>query len=431
MDAAAAGSHPPVPSAASASSVASPSSSSPPSGGDPSSSKSTTPSKKDTPEFYIRAVLFTLFIYISSLGIVVLQIPSLLLFYFHSHHVYRSYIRLTEQIFGSVAVTVTELFCPGTALVLTGDYDKLSGKEKAVLFANHQIYPDWLYLWALAWYSGAHGEVKILLMEYLRLLPVLGQGMWFFELIFMKQKADVDKLRITKYLTRACHPRNPLWLYIFPEGTLNTPGNVAKSKAHAAKEGIADHPKHVILPRATGLHHCLLILKGHNALDSVFDLTVGYSGLNATDIPYYSYLVEDVYFRKKYPRRIHIHIEKIPIPTVPGLESASAGFASGRVGIDAANEAEKKAFTHWLRHRYTLKDARLATFFDKGSMVLDKEEEARLAAAHGGMTKRIVRLEAELYDWLRVGGAWYAVWVLVPLYWRILMFVPRLLIFGF
>ncbi|KAJ1563311.1 hypothetical protein HK405_002518, partial [Cladochytrium tenue] len=190
------------------------------------------PPAKDTPMFYLKVAGFLLILFATAGGIVLAQLPSLVLL-LHSHALYRSYIRLTEKVFGSLSVVLTYLFCPGSVLVLTGDHERLQRRDqKLLLFANHQIYPDWLYLWVL---SGGHGDVKILMMEYLRLLPILGQGMWFFELIFMHQKWEVDKHRISRTLARARHPRNPLWLFIYPEGTLNTPGNVEKSKAHAAK----------------------------------------------------------------------------------------------------------------------------------------------------------------------------------------------------
>lgn len=84
--------------------------------------------------------------------------------------------------------------------------------------ANHQIYPDWLYMWTLARIVGKHGDVKILLMAILRYIPLIGPGMMFFEFIFMQRKWDLDRHRITKHLNRVVHDKLPLWLLIFPEG---------------------------------------------------------------------------------------------------------------------------------------------------------------------------------------------------------------------
>jgi 1-acyl-sn-glycerol-3-phosphate acyltransferase len=75
------------------------------------------------------------------------------------------------------------------------------------------------------------------LIEALKMLPIFGQGMWFFEFVFMKQKWEKDKENMRVHLNRAKNPDVPLWLLIFPEGTLNTPGNVEKSKNFAKKVG--------------------------------------------------------------------------------------------------------------------------------------------------------------------------------------------------
>jgi 1-acyl-sn-glycerol-3-phosphate acyltransferase len=72
-------------------------------------------------------------------------------------------------------------------------------------------------------------------MEYLAYVPILGYGMWFFEFIFLKQKWVVDRERITRNLKKAARDPNPLLLWIFPEGTLNTPLNVEKSRNYAKK----------------------------------------------------------------------------------------------------------------------------------------------------------------------------------------------------
>ncbi|KAJ3315741.1 hypothetical protein HDU76_002127 [Blyttiomyces sp. JEL0837] len=383
--------------------------------------------------FYSKMALFIFILFGTCLGVLALQIPMLLL-YLHSHTLFRSGIRITEQMFGSMVILMVYIFCPGTALVLTGDFDKFKGsKSKSLVFANHQIYPDWLYLWSLAWSTGNHGDVKIVLMEWLSRLPIFGQGMWFFEFIFMKQKWAVDKDNMTRLMKLSKNPNIPMWFLIFPEGTLNTPGNVTKSKAYAKKMGIKNHPNHVILPKSTGLQHCLATL--HPDLDDVFDLTVGYSGLSATDIPYYFYLIDKIFFRGIYPRRIHIHIDHIPTSRIPGIVPNPQSLATGLNGLDTLSEEDKTVFNTWLRERYMIKDERMGTFYRTGRMIAEPEGAGVLGLVNKGgdveVRKKIVALVPELQDWIAVGFAFYVVGWLLPYYWWWFMLLPRLFIFGF
>ena len=158
---------------------------------------------------------------------------------------YRKVIIVTERSFGSMIIFLCSLLSPGTQLVLTGDHELLKETEKAILIANHQIYPDWLYLWALARQFGRHGDLKIMLIAVLKYLPIFGLGMTFFEFIFMKQKLAKDRATIIKHMTRqkTLWKDFPLWLLIFPEGTLNTPNNRLTSRAYAKKVEISEDPK--------------------------------------------------------------------------------------------------------------------------------------------------------------------------------------------
>ena len=39
-------------------------------------------------------------------------------------------------------VILSSILTPGTLLILTGDHEQLKEKKRAILIANHQIYPD-------------------------------------------------------------------------------------------------------------------------------------------------------------------------------------------------------------------------------------------------------------------------------------------------
>lgn len=84
-----------------------------------------------------------------------------------------------------------------------------------------------------------------MLISVLQYLPLFGLGMTFFEFIFLKQKLAKDRKTIIKHMNRqkTLWKDFPLWLLIFPEGTLNTPNNRATSRAYAKKTEMSEDPK--------------------------------------------------------------------------------------------------------------------------------------------------------------------------------------------
>jgi 1-acyl-sn-glycerol-3-phosphate acyltransferase len=207
--------------------------------------------------FFISSITFTCIALISlqvaSVVILASQYPLLLFVPRNSHlkmrvwfyQQYKSVIRLTEKSFGLQLALVCWVLLPKQKLVLTGDYKSLDSVEKAILIANHQIYLDWFYIWLLAVRFERHGDLKIMLIAIMKHVPLFGLGMQFFEFIFMKQKLALDQQNILNHMD---HLRDycqgfPLWLLIFPEGTLNTPKNRKSSREYAKKNDIKEEPK--------------------------------------------------------------------------------------------------------------------------------------------------------------------------------------------
>ncbi|KAJ3089131.1 hypothetical protein HK102_007142 [Quaeritorhiza haematococci] len=314
--------------------------------------------------YYLRMVAFMGTLALTSLGIVLLQLPALPLRY-TNHAWYRQYIRLTEQVWGSVMCIMTYLFTP-VELVLTGDHQWLAGRQRFVLISNHQTYLDWWYLWSLARLKGAHGDVKILLMDYLKYLPIFGWGMWGFEFIFMKRKWALDMLNMRKHLQRAKWDLQPLWLIIFPEGTLNTPNNKETSRAYAKKMDLTEDPTHVLLPKSTGLQFCLSALRPE--VHTLVDITMGYSGLTADQVPYYEYLFNDVIFGGKRIKQIHLHVRRFDVDQLPGFNNSTP---KANKNFEDLDQASKDMFNVWLRNNFMEKDVLMESFYKFGHFVPD------------------------------------------------------------
>lgn len=176
--------------------------------------------------FYTRTTAFGIIFFLGILAINLVQLPGRLLFPLRK--VYRNYMRFTQRLFGSLILTLTFIFSP-LSINLTGAHQGLKSNTFAPIIANHQIYTDWWYIWLLACFRDAHGEMKILLIERLSKLPligtvsklILGWGMSCYEFVFLARKWQVDRPRIVKNLDLAQTDGNPLWLLVFPEGTGN------------------------------------------------------------------------------------------------------------------------------------------------------------------------------------------------------------------
>ena len=181
---------------------------------------------------------------------------------------------------------------------------------------------------------------------------------------------------------------------IFPEGTLNTPNNKETSQKYAKKMGLKDDPKVVILPKSTGAFICADALKGH--VSTLFDLTIGYSGISIDQVAYDEYLVENVFFKRQFPKQIHFHVKKYSLDGIPGLEGSTTSKEIPKDATDAFDEqtnSRKLIFGEWIKQRFLEKDERMVKFYENGRFVDPSADQVLVSP---------VAPDAE--DWLIVGG---------------------------
>ncbi|ORY05523.1 acyltransferase-domain-containing protein [Basidiobolus meristosporus CBS 931.73] len=272
-----------------------------------------------------------------------------------SNVLYERFISYSQRLFGILLVAITELFAP-SSFVISADPEAadilknptsaslplLSFPDRIILIANHQIYADWIYLWCIAYFAKAHGAIKIILKDTLKHIPIFGWGMQFFDFIFLKRSWATDQAHLTQHLNRLSRSVDPLWLILFPEGTVISDCTRKKSNAFAAKEKIYT-PKNVLLPRSTGMHFCCSQLR--KSVNYVYDLTVGYEGLKQDHIPQIEYTLKSMYFLSKYPRQIHVHVRRFDMNDIP---------------------ADDTEFSHWIRERWQEKDQLMEHFYKNG-----------------------------------------------------------------
>jgi lysocardiolipin and lysophospholipid acyltransferase len=156
----------------------------------------------------------------------------------------------------------------------------------------------------------------------------------------------------------------------------------------------------------------------HDQVDSLFDLTVGYSGLEKPDIPYEEYLMENVFFHGHYPKEVHIHVKKYDLQSLPGLNGAHTPAALPKVEAGTPNQfadtfdpesnQRRMLLSTWVKDRFMEKDAMIDQFYEKGSF-------------EG--SQHITSINPSLDDWLVVGTVCAMSWIIIPLWFSIFKFL--------
>jgi lysocardiolipin and lysophospholipid acyltransferase len=180
--------------------------------------------------------------------------------------------------------------------------------------------------------------------------------MRFFEFIFLSRKWAQDRKTIVDRLQISLADNMPLWLLVFPEGTVLSKNTRSISQHFADKMQISFPAKHLILPRSTGIYHILRCLE--ERADYLYDFTIGYSGIDGEAIPEDEFTPSKVFLEKKGPKSVHIHVDRIKIRDIPGFETKRKYNPSEVVDAN---------FEMWLRERYLYKDSLLKRFFEDGS----------------------------------------------------------------
>ncbi|KAK4686630.1 hypothetical protein P7C73_g3495, partial [Tremellales sp. Uapishka_1] len=298
----------------------------------------------------------------------------------------------TKDGFGRLLIVITVLFAP-TSLVLTtdgspsiadlverdaaGEMVRINLPDRLVLMANHQAYTDWMYLWILSAYAGHSKGIIILLKASLRGIPIVGWGMRFFHFVFLSRSWAADRINLTLALTDLGKQakavtggkRNPLWLLIFPEGTITSDEERAKSKRYAEREGVDDFVT-TLHPRSTGLLFCLRTLLPEIPDLQLLDITIGYPGVPYGGYPQEWYGLLSVFFRSVPPPTVHLHLRLYSNLASPDSGIPSLLTASDEEGL--APPADAKKFELWLRERWTEKEMRMRGFFTAKKFVSEE-----------------------------------------------------------
>jgi hypothetical protein len=179
------------------------------------------------------------------------------------------------------------------------------------------------------------------------------------------------------------------WIFYAIEGTNITPGTRQKSADYAKLNGISKFPRHLLIPRSTGLFTAIQEMGKNGFMTDLIDVTIGYDQVRSEDCPQHKYPIKDVFFRGLGPKVVHLHISAFKTTDI----------------ADFNDNNQKESFDKWLQDWYlNQKDELLESFYTKGTFGTDRD-------------MNLIYMIPQWHDWLRVTFfSWIAMKFLVKLF---------------
>lgn len=347
--------------------------------------------------------LVSIYVFIQcTLALFVTQIATKLAFKKNTRS-YQKCMDFTKKFFVLIMTAILSIAAPSKVRITTCDDSIAKGRffmdlqkgrisstlrPNIVMICNHQIYTDWIYLWWLAYTSDFAGRVHIMLKKSLESIPILGFGMSNFNFLFMHRKWSDDRVNLLNTLkeldanARGLGPlagKGPIeidedgvaiwdcksqpsieeknsnsecWPYtflLFPEGTNLTADTRSKSIKYANKINKTSF-KHLLLPHVKGLLVTLKTLKP--SIDAVYDVTIGYSGVEHSSYAASHYSARQIFIEGKYPKLVDIHIRAYKVKEIP--------------------LKDEDKFSEWLFNVWAEKDKLLEEYYTTGSFDQDQ-----------------------------------------------------------
>eukprot|EP00211_Chloroparvula_japonica_P016658 CAMPEP_0119155208 /NCGR_PEP_ID=MMETSP1310-20130426/51627_1 /TAXON_ID=464262 /ORGANISM="Genus nov. species nov., Strain RCC2339" /LENGTH=288 /DNA_ID=CAMNT_0007147797 /DNA_START=311 /DNA_END=1178 /DNA_ORIENTATION=+ len=226
-------------------------------------------------------------------------------------------------------------------LVVTGD--ALPKGESSLCIVNHQEI-DWLPAYVLSADQGVLGSFRTIIKKSVSYIPVVGWTMYLAYWPFISRDFAKDGPYLERLFKVYKASDMPLNLWLYPEGTRQTPKGLKNSQEYARKNGYPVFDN-VLLPRPKGFivtRHCL---KG--TVDYVYDMAFAYKGWEGQKCPSVTgFIMRDP--RKRY--EIHVDVRRIPLSSLP------------------EDDGELK---QWLLDSFARKDKLLSEFYKTGAFAGD------------------------------------------------------------
>jgi len=276
--------------------------------------------------------------------------------------------------------------------VQDGDFESAPAKTPKVIICNHSTQADWFYMWMMARLCSVDrtGNVKIMLKEPIKNIPIFGWGCRLFQFIFLKRDWRMDEKVIESSLKKFCEDGEPLWIFLFPEGcTVNT-RSVEKSKAFA-RAGNRQRPllEKTLLPRSRGFHAVIDILNEYSEFPpEVYDMTMSFDGYSG-EVPTWE---------MGYSRKVDV--------LVPTVSTFIMGTASKRCHLDSRKFSYHEIKSHpegvegWLDERWERKDGLMHSFGEEQGFPAKECGPGDVTLVQGSVWQSLLAVAFNLALWV-------------------------------
>ncbi|XP_054718509.1 1-acyl-sn-glycerol-3-phosphate acyltransferase delta-like [Uloborus diversus] len=283
--------------------------------------------------FFVIIFFLTFVFLISGLFINLLQAILYLTLYNRNRSLYRKLNYYLIYTSWAQILSMAEWWS-NTSCNLYGDEEALNmfGKEHSIVVMNHKYDTDWLMCWFVCDKLGMLGNAKTCAKKSLRLVPIIGWGWVFGEMIFLERNWEKDKLILGTKLHNLVEYDDPIMLLYFCEGTRFTPEK-HKASMEFAKARNLPQLKHHLCPRTNGFN--LSVSEMKNKMTAIYSIQLGFPETSLK--PTFSNMLRGYSFTGD------MHIKRIPMSEVP----------------TESDEATSK----WLHQLYQEKDELMDNYF--------------------------------------------------------------------
>lgn len=144
---------------------------------------------------FLKGFVYFLLLIAGAFSGLLLMTPSIVLLLLHSKtiiHWRRKYVELIGGIYFDYAAAVL-MTLMGVKVYLYSENSSFLNDKGPLILCNHRTRVDWMFAgWCYAAYAHLNSDLRIVLKESLRSVPVFGWAMQLMMYIFLSRRRDMD-----------------------------------------------------------------------------------------------------------------------------------------------------------------------------------------------------------------------------------------------
>lgn len=289
----------------------------------------------------IKGIVFLIIILLATAAGCVLLSPSVWTLWIHSKRWIRWRQRYVAFISRQYYVFISLVYCyiSQTKLKIYSNHELKNNSSNVFILCNHRTRIDWIYAgWIYTSMIGVSGDVKYILKDSLRSIPLFGWAMQILLYIFLTRKRieDIPHLQTSMLYLLNSNPKASIFL--FPEGTDLSESTKKRSHQYAREKGLPCY-QYVLHPKPTGFITCVELLQKCRQPVVTHDITIAYDdyypGIRSSE--------KSILFGT-FPKEVCLFIEQSPLMT----------------------ESDLSVLDEWLKKSFSRKEALLKAYYEDG-----------------------------------------------------------------